>query len=84
MAIAASSARDASRNRIDAQPSGEMTEYTACSSMLTRSPIAIASAPPLPPSPVTVTMIGVRRLAISRRLYAIASACPRSSASMPG
>ena len=52
--------------------------------MLTRSPTAIASAPPLPPSPVTVTMIGVSSRAISRRFQAIASAWPRSSASTPG
>src|SRR2546427_96295 len=44
----------------------------------------IASAPPLPPSPVTTARIGVRRAAISRRLRAIASACPRSSAPSPG
>ena len=29
--------------------------------MFTRSPTAMASAPPLPPSPVTLTMIGARR-----------------------
>ncbi len=52
--------------------------------MRTRSPIAMPSAPPEPPSPVTVTTIGVRRLAISMRLRAIASAWPRSSAPMPG
>ena len=44
----------------------------------------MASAPPLPPSPVTTQTIGVGRPAISRRLRAMASACPRSSAPRPG
>ena len=61
-----------------------ITEYTEYSSMLTRFPTPIASAPPLPPSPVTVTITGTRSRAISRRLQAIASACPRSSAPIPG
>src|SRR5216110_3843536 len=52
--------------------------------MFTLSPTAIASAPPEPPSPVTVTMIGTGSRAISRRFLAIASPCPRSSASIPG
>ena len=84
MAMAASSARPASRQRMDAHPSGVITEYTECSSMFTRSPTAMASAPPLPPSPVTLTMMGVGRRDISRRLWAMASAWPRSSASSPG
>ena len=33
---------------------------------------------------MTVTMIGIRRPAISYRLRPIASDCPRSSASIPG
>ena len=37
-----------------------------------------------PPSPHTTTMIGTGRLAISIRFLAMASACPRSSASIPG
>ena len=49
-----------------------------------RSPIARPSAPPLPPSPQTLTMIGTSSIAISRRFNAIASAMPRSSDSMPG
>src|SRR5438876_163834 len=52
--------------------------------MRTRLPIPIASAPPLPPSPVTTARTGVRRAAISRRFRAIASAWPRSSAPTPG
>ena len=42
------------------------------------------SAPPLPPSPLMMTMIGVSSIIMSRRLTAIASATPRSSDSMPG
>ena len=52
--------------------------------MYTRSPIAIASAPPEPPSPVMVTTIGTGKRDISRKLNAMASAWPRSSASTPG
>jgi len=52
--------------------------------MSTRLPMPIASAPQLPPSPVTTATIGVRSPAISRRFLAIASACPRSSAPSPG
>ena len=42
------------------------------------------SAPPLPPSPMTATTIGTSSRDISRRFTAIASAWPRSSASIPG
>ena len=52
--------------------------------MIVRSPTPIASAPPLPPSPITVQMIGTVSSAISSRLRAMASDWPRSSASMPG
>jgi hypothetical protein len=48
------------------------------------SPIAMPSAPPLPPSPVMTTMTGTFSTDISRRLKAIASATPRSSDSTPG
>ncbi len=44
----------------------------------------MASAPPEPPSPVMVTTMGTGRRAISRKFRAMASAWPRSSASMPG
>lgn len=37
MTAAASAARERSFHRIDAKPSGESTEYTACSCMATRS-----------------------------------------------
>ena len=62
---AASGACSADFHRIDAQPSGEITEYVAYCSISVTSPTAIASAPPEPPSPMTVTMIGMRRPAIS-------------------
>jgi hypothetical protein len=70
--------------RIEAQPSGEITEYVAYCSIRTVSPTAMASAPPEPPSPMMETMIGVFRLAIAYRLRPIASDWLRSSASMPG
>jgi len=38
--------------------SGDATEYTACSSISTRSANASAKAPPDPPSPMTVATIG--------------------------
>ena len=44
----------------------------------------IANAPPEPPSPITVMIMGVRRPDITLRLRAIASLCPRSSAPTPG
>ncbi len=47
-----------SRQRICAHISGEITEYQAFSSISTRSPTPMASAPPLPPSPVMTQMIG--------------------------
>src|SRR6478609_3409770 len=56
----------------------------ANSCMRILSPIAIPSAPPLPPSPLTMTMTGVSSSIMSRRFTAIASATPRSSDSMPG
>src|SRR5438093_693546 len=74
IASAASGALPASPQRIAAQPSGEITEYTACSSISTRLPMPMASAPPLPPSPVTTAMIGVGSDAMRRRLRAMASA----------
>ena len=54
MTRAASSARLLSFHRIDAKPSGERTEYTAFSIIQTSFATAMASAPPLPPSPITM------------------------------
>ncbi|MOA27401.1 hypothetical protein D3C78_1482780 [compost metagenome] len=52
--------------------------------MFNWSQTPMASAPPEPPSPITVAMIGVFNRAITRRFQAMASLWPRSSASMPG
>ena len=59
IASAASSRLSALCQRIEAQPSGEMTEYTLYWSISSRSQTPIASAPPEPPSPITTLMIGV-------------------------
>ncbi len=75
---------DESRQRIEAAASGEATVYMACSSIRMRLAVAMATAPPDPPSPITTVMIGTptsRHLSVER---AMASACPRSSAPMPG
>ena len=53
-------------------------------SIITTSATPIASAPPEPPSPVTVAITGVRRRDSSKRLRAMASDWLRSSAPMPG
>ena len=83
MTAAASAARVRSFHRMDAKPSGDSTEYTACSCMATRSASASASAPPEPPSPNSTLTTGTRRPASASRLSAMALPCPRSSASMP-
>ena len=57
---------------IAAAPSGEATEYTACSSIRMRSATPKANAPPLPPSPITAQTMGTRSEAIVARLLAIA------------
>ena len=69
---------------MEAQPSGDITEYTLFSSIRTESATPIPNAPPLPPSPITTETIGTLRLNISDRFFAIASPCPFSSASIPG
>ena len=54
----------------------------ACSSIRTRLQVAIATAPPEPPSPTTTATLGTpsdRQASVER---AMASACPRSSASI--
>ena len=67
-----------------AKPSGDNIEYTAFSSITILSPTAIANAPPLEPSPITIHIIGTFRLAISIIFLAIASPWPLSSAPIPG
>ena len=81
---AASGARLASRQRIWAHISGEITEYHAFSSISTRLPTPMASAPPLPPSPVTTQTIGTSKKDMRRIDSAMTTPCPRSSASIPG
>ena len=44
--------------KIDEQPSGEITEYIECSSIKTISAVANAIAPPDPPSPIIIDIIG--------------------------
>ena len=66
-----------------AQPSGEITEYTAFSSIQTRSATARASAPPLPPSPINMEITGTQRVVISIKFSAMACPWPRSSAPTP-
>ena len=83
MASAASGARVRSFHRMEAKPSGESTEYTACSCMATRLPTASAKAPPLPPSPRSTLTTGTVRPAMATRLSAMALPWPRSSASVP-
>ena len=73
IACAARSASVALRQRIAAQPSGEMTEYVAFSSASTTSPTPRASAPPEPPSPMTTTTTGVASRVMTWMLFAIAS-----------
>ena len=73
-----------SLKRIEAQPSGEITEYTLFSSIKIESATPIPNAPPLPPSPITTDTIGTRNPNISAKFLAIASPCPFSSASIPG
>ena len=65
MISAASAAFSALCQRMEAQPSGEMTEYMPYCSISTRSATPMASAPPLPPSPMTTAMVGMLSFAIS-------------------
>ena len=83
-ASAARGAEPASFHRIDAQPSGVITEYTASANISTSSATASASAPPLPPSPVTTATTGTGSPESSRRFSAIATAWPCCSAATPG
>ena len=71
-------------HKIPAAPSGEITEYVLFSNMSTRLAIPRPKAPPLPPSPMTMEITGTDNDAISIRLRAIDSLCPRSSAALPG
>jgi len=61
-----------------------MTEYTEYCIISTWSATLMAKAPPEPPSPMMVVMMGTSSLAISKMLRPIASDWLRSSAPMPG
>ena len=63
----------ASLYKMLANPSGDNTEYTLFSNIAILSPIQIAKAPPLEPSPITIEIIGVFNLDISIKFLAIAS-----------
>src|SRR5699024_2276124 len=82
--FAASAFNDPSLNSILAAPSGDITEYVLFSNIYRRSQTPNPSAPPDPPSPMTIEIIGTFKPAISTRFLAIASLCTRSSASLPG
>ena len=84
MASAAISFLSVLFHKIEAQLSGEMTEYTLNWSITSRSHTPMASAPPDPPSPITTDRMGAARFDISNKLRAMASLCPRSSEPMPG
>src|SRR5690606_34949667 len=72
------------RHKIDEHDSGEITEYHVFSIIKTLSPTPIPKAPPEAPSPIITQMIGTFNRVISKIFRAIASPCPRSSASNPG
>src|SRR5918911_234738 len=55
----------------------------ACPSTSTRFAVAIAMAPPEPPSPMMTATFGTPRLRQRSVARAMASACPRSSAPTP-
>ena len=69
---------------IEEQDSGEITEYQVFSNINISSPTPIPKAPPDAPSPIIITIIGTDKDIISYMFLAIASPCPRSSASKPG
>src|SRR6476620_3724791 len=71
-------------HNIEEQDSGEITENQVFSSINNLSPMPIPNAPPEAPSPMIIHSTGTLRDDICIRLRAIASACPRCSASSPG
>lgn len=83
MTSLASLALSASFHNIEAKPSGDRIEYVAFSIIHTSLPTAVASAPPLPPSPIRMHNTGTFKADISSRFRAMASPWPLSSASTP-
>ena len=58
IAFAASNIFFGSLHKIVAHPSGEITEYIAFSNIITLLDDASAIAPPDPPSPITIAIVG--------------------------
>ena len=58
-------------------------EYMEFSIIQTSLATAMARAPPEPPSPIKIDKTGTFKDDISKRFLAMASPCPRSSASSP-
>ena len=83
-AAAAFSLKSQLLHKILEHDSGEITEYQVFSIINTLSPTPMPKAPPDAPSPITTHIIGTFSTLISKRFLAIASPCPRSSASRPG
>ena len=67
-ATAACGALLASFHKIAAHASGVATVYTECSNINTLSPTPIPKAPPDPPSPITVQIIGTSKQNICLKL----------------
>ena len=84
MAVAASSVFLGSLHKIVAHPSGDITEYIAFSSIITLLEEARAIAPPEPPSPIMIEIVGTLSSILHSIDFAIASAWPLSSAPTPG
>jgi len=84
IASAASSDLLGSLQRIEAHPSGEITEYIEFSNIITLFEDASAIAPPDPPSPIIIEMFGTFRDMQHSIEFAIAVAWPLCSAPMPG
>ena len=73
-----------SLHKIEAHPSGEITEYIEFSNIKILSPVAKAIAPPDPPSPIIIEIIGDKTFKLVEIVFAIAQLALFSSASLPG
>ena len=84
IAVAASKVFFGSLHNIEAHPSGEITEYIAFSNIKILLDDAKAIAPPDPPSPIIIEIVGTPKDNEHSIDLAIASAWPLSSAPTPG
>ena len=84
IALAASNDLLGSLHNMEAQPSGDITEQIAFSNIKTLFADAKAIAPPEPPSPIIIEIIGTFSDIQHSIELAIASACPLCSAPIPG